>query len=853
MKPAVALRILAGIALAASCAAVPLRRSRAPEPVFVLPHDFAGPYEAEDGASLWLHHADFGSLVRREDGALGPDGADAMVRHFSLLFRPPGARDDALRRLATLRESFAGWGLSFEPVGAAEIRLAVTDPPGDLRELAAAVKAACGADVDFASAEVRVAPRVEARFRMKIRREARLPDESVYPRRITPSVEVRAYLAQLLESNALPPTILEVETVDDDHVAIRTRHSSPAMLRAVGEKCPGVLDSEGLRSESVASRIGGRERVVTLRVRPAFPYATAAALSRLAPFHRALAEFGFAMRTEPPSPDVLVTLVDPPANLGAIEKSIRTFLGRSATLDASPSEVVTRPRTDTRWTVKIVPGARLPDGRVLTTRGLGLSEAVQAYLHRLPRAGALAAMVVPVQLLDEERVEIVCRRPGRDFLDALAQACPGVFDLKGSEIEQALVLRAVRPGGDPALVADFEATLSAIRRHGSPRYAPLVRGTETEVRTVLRVGDRARFADGRPMAAEEAAKYLELLVRLQFSVVGVLGMRPRLAELGGVPANAGALDRSLSALGDLAAIALPVRVLGAGRVAVVERRVSFGFLRALSQVCPGFFVPERTEIVLRTPRLDFSVLEACVVPLAGAQARADALRETAAGRFRIVRADEIGDVETALREGRASAAFVPQPPEDLPAVDLGLHGILAGVFNCARPSLSRAATRQAVAWAARGRPVRLRDMELRVLSRRHCRASRDQALLVAERLREAGARPALETVDDASFLNRLSSGEFDIAVDVFPETMRAEPRRWWRSGGGRNVARYSSPELDARLDRLNETFAGTARAELEFWVRCHLDSEAPWVVFDERVPIRLCGSREALRLLAAGR
>lgn len=843
MKLSILFRLFAGAAVAVACAGLPFWVSRRPErerpPVFVLPHEFAGPFESEDAASLWLHYADHDPLLRPAGTDFEPDRADAMFRVVRVRFTPVRLRgEEAIRRLQELRPRFPSLHAEFVSVGAGDIELRMADPAGSWAELGAAIRAVCGAEVDFSTAVETRRPRIEGWITLKIRPEGRIPGEEMHPRRVTPSVEVRNHVQELLSQSKLPRTVLDISAAGEDQVLIRTRHPVRACLLDLADRLPGVFDLRAPVREAVPAQTGGEERVVLLRVRVGFPYAPEGVIAKLAPLERSLSNLGFEAFPESGGGNVLVRLVDPP-DLRAMQEKIAKASGQ--TVDEAPVESKTRARLDTIWTVRLVRGARLPNGRLLTTRGLSPAEAVRAYFDRIRDTGIMKTVLLPATVVGEDRVILRTFRPGRHLLDALEQTCPGLFDFAQSELEQRLTLRTWCPGGDPALVAALESTLAELRRRRPERYAPLVRDTVLESWTLVRVERRARFGDGTPMTGMQAGRFVALLLR-HFLLSG--GSRPA------VPRDPADLERKLEAFGDRAG-ALQVRVLAEDTAAYLDTGLTSGFPGFLQSGFPGFFTVDHTEIVLRTKRLDYGVLEACTVPLAGGAVKESGRRWVRSRRFWVRSSDVVGDPESAIRDGRADAAFVADPQPGLPYVDFGLQAVVAAVFQCRRTACDSARDRQLLVRSMHGEAVRLRPVELVLLCRRHRRVSREQAMAVAERLRECGARPVVLAEDDPGFARRIQEGSFDIAIDAFPTTLWTSPGRWWRSHAGGNFSRYSNSELDRAIDELSETFDPGLRGEQSWRIQSHLQEMNVWTAF-RRVSVLLCGSEPALRLLGVG-
>jgi hypothetical protein len=191
-----------------------------------------------------------------------------------------------------------------------------------------------------------------------------------------------------------------------------------------------------------------------------------------------------------------------------------------------------------------------------------------------------------------------------------------------------------------------------------------------------------------------------------------------------------------------------------------------------------------------------------------------------------------------------SAAFLIDPPEDFAFRDFGLRVIVGAVLNAALPASRRAEILE----AAQGRRPCLPPLDLRVLCRRSDRASREEALAAAEKLRRAGARPSVEAETDERFASRLHRREFDLALAGFPVTVYGEPRRWWRSTSPLNLSGVADPELDRKLDRLDETFDPRERELLRSEISQRLAQLSVWWVI-RYAPMRLCGRPEALRRL----
>ncbi|GEM_PF-6907564 len=844
-----AMRVLSGALVALAAPLLPFWIGTSPRresSVFVLPHDFAGPYDAEGDDSMWLHREDFGSLVRYSQGEWEPVRGDAMARLLLLRFRAVGtSRDQALARLAQLPER---WGATFEPVGPDEIRMTLFPRERDLSAFVSAVHEACGASLDLGQARYSSWPRIDARIVLRLRPDGRLPDESVSPRRVTPSIEVRNFFSESTKNKPLPPSVLEIEAVGDDHVSIRTRHGTRIMLNPIATACPGVFNLARLRSEPVPSRVGGEERVVHLRVRVGFPYATAGVIHKLSPLGQEMADWGFVAEPEPETGHVLVQLVDSPEDLTRVLTRLRAVSGQE--VDEAPVHRRSRPRMDTRWTVPVIQGSRLPNGRLLVVRGLSAAEAVRGYLTRLPWKGALTGLAPAVEIVDDHHIAFRTRSVVSASQDAieealkmLSDAIPGVFDSAEVRVEQKLTVLLNRTGRDAATASDCVRTVQELHRRGDlGRYPGLARGISPEPWIVYRVDPSARFRDATPLKGVQAARYVALLLRLLH--LGLSPRDPRFAERGRIPASPGELERFLSET-EGKAPTIPVRVLDDSRVAFRDSGTARRFDEATAALRLGIFSAERTEMVFRTSRLDYGVVEGCSVPLAGPHVQESGRRWIQLRGFEPRSADEVGDPETALREGRAAAAFVADPPGDLPSVDLGLRAVLAALFHCGKLS---AKTRRDLARALDDATGPLSIREIRILCRRHRRVSREQAMWMADRWRSSGAHPVVEAEPDSIFRRRISTGDFDVVVDAFPATICTEPERWWRTRAARNVSRLSDPDLDTVLGRLGCTFDLRKREELLADVHAGLASLVAWHSFG-RVAVRLCGTREGLRRL----
>lgn len=473
----------------------------------------------------------------------------------------------------------------------------------------------------------------------------------------------------------------------------------------------------------------------------------------------------------------VLTWVDPP-DWKIVEAKVKSLAGVAP---SAPAEAK-RPRTEHRWNLQIDVTAKLPGGRPVKLEPPSPAYAVRRFLETLQRKGPLAS-ITEFETVDADHLAIRTRRPGPAFVKAVLDACPGAFDPDSVQVEQFLLLRARRAAGDPALMVDVEATLDHLRlAHGITIFA--------DYWTQLRIA-------GSPMKASDAAAFLEKTV----------------------PES----------------VRREVRVVDAETVEVRERFSIGGVLPYLNKACPGRFKPAGTRIVLRTSELSYRLFERCSLPLAGSRTRVGDLRSIWTKQFWVNTPDRLGDVEQALRDGTADAAVLVDPPSDLPAIDLRLRMTLAAVFSDSIPRDIRMQLRTALA----GKAVLVDWRDVRILCRRGRRVSREQAMVVAERLRACGVRGCVEAEKDFDFERRLAKGDYDLVVDAFPESVR------WRAvpplaGGGERL-RILRAELD-------ETFDLRARAQLRHEISAILDQEGAWIVFGE-VPVKLCGTRDALRRL----
>lgn len=577
-----------------------------------------------------------------------------------------------------------------------------------------------------------------------------------------------------LEQHGTPAVVLKVHVSNETTLEIRTRHGGLAVQRALAAMCPGVFDLGKSKDEPVA--VDREERFVTSTLVAGNPTEIVA---KLASMEGSWAEFAFAASAG--EGRVTLTWVDPP-DWKIVEAKVKSLTGLALT---EPVETK-RPRKEHRWSLAIDPSSKLPGGRPVRVDPPSPAAAVRGFLEALQRKGPLAA-ITSIEVVNDEHLGVSTRRPGSAFVKAVFDACPGAFDPDGVAVEQTLTLRSRRPAGDPALVVDLETTLGEARQH-----ARSILGQATvEYWTTLRIA-------GSPMKAADAVAFLEKTL----------------------PAGSHG----------------EIRIAGPEHLEIRERWTVGGVVPQLAKLAPGRFKPAGTRIVLRTPRLSYDLFEACETPLAGSRSRIQDLRWIRSKEFWLYRPEHVGNIEDALRDGRASVAILVDPPADLPSVDLQVRMILGAAVSTRIPRDVRRQLRDAIS----GRVDRLSWKDVRILCRRDRRVSREQAMDVAERLRACGVRASVQPEADAGFRSRLARGDFDLVVDAFHEDVR------WRSSA--LFAGLRNDALEARRGELEETFDPRTRATLRVEIAGLLDDEAVWMTFGE-VPVKICGSKDALRRL----